>query len=998
MGTLEQRKDASMREPRGPQSLKKKAGKARKVAALEPENRVESPPIVGIGASAGGLEALEVFFGRTPPDSDMAFVVIQHLSPSYKSTMDDLLRKKTRLEIKVIEDGTRVKPGVIYLNPPDREVAVFKGVLQLVEPTPEHGFRLPIDYFFRSLADDQGERAVCVILSGTGTDGTSGLRAIKEAGGLIMVQDASQAKYDGMPRSAIQTGLVDYVLPVEDMPQQLLEYVRQPYVRGVKESAVPENQDQNALQKIFMLIRSSTGHDFSNYKTSTTRRRIERRMALRHIETLDNYLRFLQGHPADLLELFRDMLIGVTGFFRDPEAFLALGEKVLDDLFLTKPPGSSLRIWVPGCATGEEAYTIAILIAEALDKVEKDIKVQIFASDIDDRAIEQARVGDYAESLTANVSSERLERYFVKEGNGHRIKKQIREMLVFAVQNVIADPPFSKLDLISCRNLLIYMDPVLQKKILSVFHYSLNEDGYVLLGSSETLGEYADLFTPVDSKWKIFRLKGSAAPHKFQYARAAYPEVPRLAPKTEEGRVARVMNVRELAERTLLEKHSPPCVLINDRFDILYVKGATDRYLSLPTGDASLNLLKMVREGLRSALSTGLFKAGQQRQPVICAELQYARDGEVGSVTLTVRPIHRPGLAQNLFLVVFDEKPSSGRTRRTKKASAAEEADPQILQLEQELQSTKDYLETTNKEFEITNEELKAANEELQSANEELQSSNEELETSREEIQSTNEELLTVNSELQNKLEALSQVNNDINNLLASTEVGTIFLDNHLKIKRFTPSMSKLVNFIPADIGRPISDVTHKIAYDRLYQDAQEVLDTLHRKEVEVQARSGAWFSLRIMPYRTVDNVIDGVVLTFVDITKLKEAGLQAQDARTLAEAIVNGVTDSLLVLDAGLRVMSANSSFYRAFDTTREQTEGMPVYELGNGQWNIPELRELLEQIVPNDGEFRDFQVEHDFPGIGRRTMLLNAQLVPQQVDRPGLILLTMVDVSDKQ
>jgi two-component system, chemotaxis family, CheB/CheR fusion protein len=983
-------------EPQGAQPHKKN-GNRTKPRDNDPASQMESIAIVGIGASAGGLEALESFFAHAPPDTGMAFVIIQHLSPTYKSAMDDLLRKRTNMKVMVTEDGMKVEPGSIYLNPPDREVAIFNGVLHLVDPVSTRGFRLPIDHFFRSLAEDQGERAICIILSGTGTDGTAGLRAVKGVGGLIMVQDQNQAKYDGMPRSAIDTGLIDYILPVEKMPEQLMEYVRQPYVRGKSEPAASKKQFQNYLQKIFMLIRSNTGHDFSNYKQNTIRRRIERRMAVHKIARIEDYSRFLQRNQEEVSSLFRDLLIGVTGFFRDPDAFRALEEKVLTSLVMVKTPASPLRVWVPGCATGEEAYSIAILITEAMEKAGRDLKVQVFASDVDDQAIELARAGDYPEGITADVTAERLERYFMKDGHRYRVKKQIREMVVFAVQNVTSDPPFSKLDLISCRNLLIYMDMVLQKKILSVFHYTLNEGGYLLLGTSESVGEFIDLFAPVDTKWKLFRRKGSVAQHTTEHRGMPFADTAHLAQRAEEKRMARPTGARELAERAILESHSPPCVLIDDDYDILYFKGSTEKYLVPPIGDASLNILKMAREGLRPALSTALFKVVRQKMPIVCEGLQVRQDDRVYKVDVIIRPIDEPDLAQNLILIVFDEKPASKKPVRRKKSPEAE-GDPRVLELEQELRSTKEYLQSTIEELETANEELKATNEELQSANEELQSTNEELETSKEEMQSTNEELLTVNAELQNKLEELSQANNDINNLLASTDVGTIFLDNRLHIKRFTPSITKLLNVITADIGRPIGDITHKVAYGPLYKDAEEVLETLHRKEVEVQTELGNWFSLRILPYRTVENMIDGVVLTFVDITRLKQAELDACDAKNFAESIVNTVRESLLVLDADLRVVSANEGFHRTFGTSPKEIEKVLVYELGDGQWDIPQLRTLLEDIVSENSSFRDFELEHDFPGIGYRKMLLNAHRVQPSGDHPGLILLAIEDVTDRK
>ena len=966
---------------------------------LEEESPGRSFPVIGIGASAGGLEALEAFFTHMPSESGMAFVVVQHLSPKYKSAMDDLLKKRTQMEVLVVEDGTRAEPNTIYLNPPDKEVALFNGILHLVTSTGIHGFRLPIDYFFRSLAEDRGEKAICIILSGTGTDGSIGLRSIKEAGGMAMVQEEKQAKYGGMPRSAIDTGLVDSILPVEKMPDELMEYVKHPYIRGAKEVRSPERQFRTHMQKILMLVRSGTGHDFTNYKQKTMLRRVERRMALHKIDSTEIYLRYLQENPVEVQTLFKDVLIGVTNFFRDPDAFEALEEKALMKIVAAKQADAFVRIWVPGCATGEEAFSLAILLEEAMERVGKRVRAQIFATDINPEAIEYARGGAYPETIAADVTKERLERYFTKDENKYKVKKEIRETVVFAMQNLITNPPFSRLDLVSCRNLLIYLNATLQKKLLPLFHYTLNEAGYLFLGSSESIGEFIDLFSPIDTKWKIYRRKDSASRQVLEYPLPPFTDWAPWLSKSEEKRVPKEIKVRELTEKIILENHSPVCVLINEKYEVLYLHGLTKRYLEIPIGEPSFNLLKMADERLRYALSIALHKAVGEKRVASSGAIQIKEDGRVRSVDITVRPVEESGGAQELLLlVVFEEKVLSDRASRRKKTPPEPAVNPQVLQLEEELQSTREYLQTIIEELEASNEELQATNEEFQSANEELQSTNEEIETSKEELQSTNEELITVNSELQTKVDELSHLNNDINNLLASTEIGTVFLDNRLRIRRFTPSLTKLFSLIATDIGRPISDITHKIRYADLYMDAREVLSTLNRKEVEVQTEDGGWFSLRMIPYRTVDNVIDGVVLTFVDVSSLKRAELLADSARTYAENILNTMREPFLVLDDDLRVISANASFYRLFGVSEGMTENVPLYQLGNGQWDIPRLRGLLDQVIAREGSFQDFEVEHDFPGIGRKKILLDARLIPRTSDRPRLILLAMEDITDRK
>ena len=859
----------------------------------------KSFPIVGIGASAGGLEAIETFFTHVPTSVGMAFVVIQHLSPQHRSILGDILKKDTSMKVVEVQDGMRIVPNCIYLNPPDKEVGIFNGIFQLVEPDKSRKIRLPIDHFFRSLAEEQAEKAICIILSGTGSDGTLGLEAVKGVGGLTMAQAEQQAKYPGMPRSAVDTGMVDLVLPVEKMPGELVNYVKQPYLEG-PETITGEGLRENFLPKILMLIRSTTGHDFSHYKVNTICRRIERRMALHKVARIADYHRYLQENPPEVKALFKDLLIKVTSFFRDPAAFEVLAKKVLPSILESKGRDANVRVWVPGCASGEESISLAIIMVEAMDWLGKHLNLQIFGTDIDADAIERARLGEYPESVVADVSPERLQRFFVKKDGNYKIKKEIRETVLYAVQNLVSDPPFTKLDLISCRNLLIYMNAPIQKKILPLFHFTLNPEGYLFLGSSETIGAFADLFTPIDVKWKIFQRKGLAIQKP-----AAYPPLGSMptSPETELTikRVTREMNVREIMGRIILDKYAPPSVLVNDRYEILYFQGNTDQYLAPPSGEPSFNILKMAREGLRYKLTTALRQGMKEKRTVIYQGVQLKKkDGSV-TVDLHIQPLlETPEAPANLFLVVFDEKTPArpkGKDRKTPPEEA--EADARLTTLEQELQATKEYLESTI-------EELGASNEELQSTNEELQSTNEELETAREELQSTNEELVSVNSELQTKIDDMTEINNDINNLFTSTEVGIIFLDTQLGIRRFTPNMTQFFNLIPTDAGRSLRDITSKTGDDRICQDAEEVLATLQTKEMEIKAGGdGKWYNLRFLPYRTSENMIDGVVLTFVDITERKSLESLIQAARIYAESIVDTVREPLLVLrwrlDGGL-------------------------------------------------------------------------------------------------
>jgi two-component system CheB/CheR fusion protein len=976
-------KKASRKEKRirieGPASLPER----------KPQREKGEFPIVGIGASAGGLEALDGFFRHMPSNSGMAFVVIQHLAPQHISSMDSLLRRYTEMQVLNIEDGIRVKPNHIYLNPPDKHVVIMNGKLCLMESKEPHGVKMPINYFLRSLAEDKGEKAICIILSGTGSDGTLGLKAVKGEGGLAMAQDERQAKFDSMPRNAIDTGLVDFALPVERMGDELMKYSQHPYVEN-KQVWTNKELFSNHMRKIFFLIRSKTGHDFSNYKQNTILRRTERRMALHHINQISEYVHYLEQKPDEIVALYKDMLITVTNFFRDTEAFDILGRKVLPELLESKPDGGAVRVWVAGCGTGEEAYSMAILLAEAMANLKKQLEVQIFATDLDSEGIDRARVGLYSESIAADVSSERLQRFFVKEEAGCKLKKQIREMVVFAAHDLAKDPPFSKLDLVSCRNVLIYMDSLLQKKILRLFDYTLNPEGVLFLGTSETIGGLTERFEPIDAKWRIFRHKGTATRTHMAHPLATFDNF------RDEGHGAKGTDIRKLAERTILQSYAPPCVLVNNKYDIVYFNGRTEVYLLPPVGEPTFNVLKMAREELRYKLSTMLHKAGTQKKTVVCEGVKIRHDGGILTINLIVKPITEPAAMSGMLMVVFENKKPVGKLpgKKGKKAVVSDEVEPREEALEQELQSTKEHLQTTI-------EEMETSNEELQSTNEELQSTNEELETSREELQSTNEELQTMNSELQDKVEELSNANNDLNNLLGSTDIGTLFLDNNLKIKRFTPATGAFFKIINSDLGRPISDIAHNLAYDGFLEDIRQVIDKLGRIEKELHTKEGNSYIMRILPYRTVENAVDGVVVTFIDITaqkKSKEHESTAKASQVYTQAILDTVREPLVVLDKNLRVMSANRPFYETFKVTRKNTEQKPFYKLGNGQWNVPRLRKLLERILPEDKPFENFEVARDFPGIGRRVMLLNGRHILQDSQYPQRILLAIEDITHRR
>lgn len=820
--------------------------------------------VVGIGASAGGLGPLRAFFQHAPVDAGLAYIVVSHLDPSHPSALVDLLQRETRLPVAEIEDGMRMRRDRVYVIPPNRFVSLKGRTLHLSKPNAKRGVRLPIDFLFRSLAEEQGDHAISIVLSGTGTDGTLGLRAVKAVGGLTLAQDEATAQYNSMPHSAVASGAVDFVLPVERMPAQLLKFIQHPYATGDAPIA-PEAQLSAHLDRIFALLRHHAGHDFANYKRNTVRRRIERRMAVHQIADLAGYVHFLDQNRDEVIALFKELLIGVTGFFRDPEAFAALQSKVLPPIFARKQQGDSVRLWVAGCSTGEEAYSLAILIAEEMERAALSLKVQIFATDLDEDALEYARAAVYPESIAADVSTQRLAKFFTAGGQSFRVKKSIREMVVVAKQDLIHDAPFSRLDLISCRNLLIYMNQTLQRKIMPLFHYTLNPGGYLLLGPAESIGESAGLFALVDKKWKIFQ--GRNVPRQ----PAGFPS-PLRAPAAERAvrgaKPERETSVAGVANRILLDDYAPPCVVINEQHEILHFHGSTSPYLEPRTGAPSLNVLKMARDWLRIDLRSAIHKAFKLNETVVNPPRRHSEDGRVRLLRLIVRPL--PAL-RGQAMVIFDDVTELADV--TMPGSAGDmDHDQHVLDLESELESTKESLQTTIELLETSNEELKSSNEELQSTNEELQSTNEELETSKEELQSVNEELITVNCELQAKIEELSQANDDMDNLLSSTQIGTVFIDNRLRIKRYTPAITKVMNLIPSDIGRPLGHISSSLIHEDLTQDVEEVLRTLVYKEKELRTTRGDRYILRILPYRTKENVIEGAVVSFIDISRSPSA------------------------------------------------------------------------------------------------------------------------------
>ena len=822
--------------------------------------------IIGVGASAGGLEAIEQFLAPLPLGDMKAVIVVQHLDRSTPSLMPELLQRVTQLTVSQAEEKTLIRPNCVYVIPPGKELSIKGGVLHVQAPAVARGLGMPINSFFRSLAEDQRGRSVAVVLSGMGSDGTEGCKAIKEQGGVVLVQDPATANFPSMPRSVCDAGLADIVAPAGELLARLQMYLQHVPLLPQTE-ALDEPGARNSLEKIIQILQGHTGHDFSLYKHSTLYRRIERRMGLHQLAKIEHYVRHLRENPQEVDLLFRELLIGVTHFFRDPDMWEKLGKSIIPLLLANGAGGRTLRAWVPGCSSGEEAYSLAIVFREALDAVpaRKNFALKIFATDIDPDAVNKARQGFFPDTIIEQVSPERLSRFFIKEAAGYRVTKEIREMVIFATHNLIMDPPFTKLDLLSCRNLLIYFTPELQKKLLPLFYYSLNPGGVLFLGSAETIGGFGHLFMPFTGSDRLFqRREVSAGAHSVEFPSSfvAANRGQALATRGPEH----ADNLQTHAEQWLMKYYAPAAVLVTAHGDVLFISGRTGRYLEPVAGKANWNLFAMVREGLRYELNSAFQKASLEAKPVVCRPCNLESGGVSYAVTVTVEQIAVKGPLQGLVMVVFSEvrdpvKPVKSTSSKNEVGSS------RVRDLTRELLQARDEVLSTREAMQISQEELKSSNEELQSTNEELQSTNEELTTAQEELQSLNEELQTVNAELQAKLDELSSASNDIKNLLNSTQIATLFLDRLLRVRFFTEHATELIHLIPSDVGRPVTDLAFNLRYPELPTDAKEVLRTLVPIEKALATKDGRWFALRVMPYRTMDNRIDGVVITFTDIT-----------------------------------------------------------------------------------------------------------------------------------
>jgi two-component system CheB/CheR fusion protein len=948
-------------------------------------------PVVALGASAGGLDAFKKFFDVLPGNNGMAFVLIQHLDPTHESLMVDLLTGHTPMKVLQATDRMQLARDCVYLIPPGAYLAIEGGSLRLSKPRERHGARMPFDFFLRSLAEECGERAICAILSGTGTDGSLGLKAVKEKGGLVIVQDPEEAAFDGMPRSAILSGGADLVLTAAEIPQALVRYGRQTYVKAGSMDVRSSDTVHEVFPGIIDLLAAKTPHDFSLYKQGTLQRRIERRMAMAGIGNGAGYLQVLREDTGERELLAKDLLINVTHFFRDPAAFELLGEQIIPELVRRQTLDRPLRIWVPGCSTGEEAYSITMLFLEQIAAAKRNIKLQVFASDIDADCVALARNGIYPESIEADVTPARLARFFTKDDHSYQVVRELREAVVFTSQSLLADAPFSRLDLISCRNLLIYLGPEAQRKILSLFHFALHEDGVLFLGSSETVGNVTNRFEPISKKHRIYRHIGRSRPGEVEFPRGTKPAGRLLANSLAQQTMPRRLGFGELSQRALLEAYAPASVLINAKHEGLYYFGSMDRYLKVVSGDGTRDVLAMAREGLRTKLRSAIQRGKQDHARVTVTGAQLKRDGRPVGVSITALPVE--GDSGDLLLVSFVDDPTPKQRSAQPLESVADAS--RVNQLEQELAATREDLQSAIRDLEMANEEQKAINEEAMSVNEEYQSTNEELETSKEELQSLNEELTALNSQLHETVEQQRAASNDLQNILNSTDVATLFLDVDLNIRFFTPAAKSLFNVIASDVGRPLADLTRRFQDDNLLPDARAVLASQVPIRREVKADSDSWFMRGMLPYRSEDGQVEGLVITFAGISEIKAAEREIEAARAYLDSIIATIRQPLVVLDEDLRVISASSSFHRVFSVEPEDLIGRRLLAAGD-HLDVPTLRDFLTSIQARGTTINDQEVEMELPGLGRRSFSMSARVLREEPSARRKILVAIVDVTD--
>lgn len=965
-------------------------------------------PIVGIGASAGGLSAMLQLFASIPEATGLAFVVIQHLDANSESALSSILSRATAMPVSEVKDDVSVQPNHVYAIAPGTELTVSQGMLTAApQKSGMRRYNL-INSFLESLAQEKGNKAIGVVLSGNGMDGSQGVREIKAVGGITFAQEPRSAECEGMPRSAIATGMVDFVLPLPDIAAELSRIgCSQILINPVAEAGALFPDGTDDLNRIIALLRKASGINFAEYKQLTIKRRIMRRMVLVKIDRIADYVAYLRQNGAELAALQQDMLINVTSFFREPQVFDTLKKVVFPAIVSASAVNGSIRLWVPGCSTGEEAYSLAIALTEYLEDSTIDRRIQIFATDINETVIDKARAGIYPKTIVANVSPVRLSHFFVDVNQGYQVSKRIRDLCVFARQNIGQDPPISRVDLISCRNVMIYFGPALHKRIFPIFHYALTPKGFLMLGASESIGVFADLFSLVDKKHRIYTKKAVANSMVFEFAAAEHAAAAPSDSKNDSEAIkgGSLLDVQKEADRIVLGKYAPPGVIINSQMDIIQFRGRTGLYLEAAPGTPSVNLLKMARDGLFVSLRSAVSQARKDRIPVRKEGLRVLKNGQNGHsllVDIEVIPISGSFQKDEYFLILFrnagsqpvpDSTPGSGVLARDDcyQGTAADE----ILRLKQELAATKEYLQSINEQHEAVNEDLRYANEEVQSSNEELMSMNEEMETAKEELQSTNEELMTLNDELRTRNTELSHVNDDMINLLRSINLPVLILNSDLRIRRFNSIAEKVFNLIPADVGRPINNIKPNIDIPDLEQVSLKVIDTLNSTEQTLQDRWGHWYSMQIRPYRTSDNKIDGVIITFADIDAIQQSLKAAQEAQEYAEAIVETVRHPMLVLDADLRLKTANHAFYHTFRLIPGELTGQSIFKIKDDRWDLPELHILLTDIVEHNTAFEDFAVSYDLPDTGRQKMLINARQLVNPQSKTVLILMAFESVA---
>ena len=1020
--------------PSKPASSPKKPLKRNEASA-----RMGSFPIVAIGASAGGLEAYKEFLHALPSDTGMAFVLVQHLDPSHESMLTEIIAKTTAVPVEEVRSGTPINPNRVYVIPPNALMALADGAFQLSPRSKTPGQHLAVNFFMHSLARERKSGAIAIVLSGTGSDGTAGIEDIKAEGGITFAQDPKTAKYDGMPRSAIDSGCVDFILAPKDMAKELRRIQDHPYVRdeeiedltaekpGAEESAADEQGNEPAssigysdhegdFPAVLAQLRKVSGVDFSQYKPNTIHRRALRRMLLLKIDSLRDYAGFLKEHREEGQKLYGDVLIPVTSFFRDFEAFEALKTQVYPDIVKDKGNKGTIRMWAPGCSTGEETYSLAMTLLEFLGDRASSFQVQIFGTDLNEKGIQKARTGVYRESIADEISPERLARFFVKVEEGYRVNKAVRDMCVFARQNLANDPPFSQMNLVACRNLLIYIQPVLQKKIIPILHYALKPSGFLVLGSSESVSAFPELFSTVDKRHKIYAKRAITSRLHYDFVQSYYPAQSGLGIS---GKGLKLqlddkdeLDVQAEADRFVLREHAPVGVVINRDMEVVQFRGQTTPYLAPPPGKPSLNVLKLARNGLALELRA-LINAAAKRGMVARKDgVAFDDNGRKRVLDLLATPLGEKGSTEKgvgespFFLILFDDVTPQWipavESTSDHKSEGHKQKNQVAGRLKEELAATRDTLRSAIESEDSLKEQFQSANEEILSANEELQSTNEELETSKEELQSANEELSTLNAELHSKNNELHDLSNDLSNLLNSTRIPVVMLDRRLHIRRITPAATNLFKVRSADIGRPFADIKLNIeASDLTFHDLElqiaKVLDSLQPVEREVRDVEGRWHGLCILPYQTQDNKIDGVVLALQDINAVKSANEQLARSMSFFRGIVDTVREPLLVLDHEQRVVAANESFLINFGVSLEETVNRPLYELGNGQWNMAPLRGLLERVLPEEEAVTDFEVDHDFENIGHRKMLLNARRLAQPDRSRPMILLAIEDITER-